>query len=109
MSQKKPRRFKGLELNQIVSKKDLLKRFSSHKSVKRWDKGSKEWKMHPVTNLLIDYKYAINVKKEVGIATVYGAESKRQRLKWLEIEGTNNKKSHLKGQYISLPMIITKN
>ena len=108
MVRKKTRRFKELELNQIVSKKDLLKRFRSHKGIKKWDKDSKEWKVHPITNLLIDYKYTIIIKREANGAMVYNAESKRQRLKWIEIEGSKKKKAYIKGQYISLPMILDK-
>ena len=108
MSQKKTRRLRSLELNQNVSKKDLLKRFRNRNGIKRWNNDSKEWKVHPIANLLIDYKYTIILKREANGAMVYNAESKRQLLKWIEIEGSKKKKAYIKGQYISSPMIINK-
>ncbi len=108
MARKKTRRFKELELNQIVSKKDLLKRFRNHKGIKKWNKDSMDWKLHLIADLLIDYKYTIVLKREENGAMVYNAESKRQRLKWIEIEGSKKKKAYIKGQYISLPMILDK-
>ncbi len=108
MTRKETRRLKSLELNQIVSKKDLLKRFRKHKGIKKWDKEKKEWKVHSITSLLIDYKYTIIIKRDAQCSMVYNAESKRQLLKWIEIEGTKKKKAYIKGQYISSPMILDK-
>ena len=108
MTRKETRRLKSLELNQIVSKKDLLKRFRKHKGIKKWDKEKKEWEVHSITSLLIDYKYTIIIKRDAQCSMVYNAESKRQLLKWIEIEGTKKKKAYIKGQYISSPMILDK-
>ena len=108
MTRKETRRLKSLELNQIVSKKDLLKRFRKHKGIKKWNKETKAWKVHSITSLLIDYKYTIIIKREAQCSMVYNAESKRQLLKWIEIEGSKKKKDYIKEQFISLPMIINK-
>jgi len=108
MGQKGTRRLKSLELHQIVSKRDLLKRFRKHKGIKKWDKDSMNWKVHLIADLLIDYKYTVALKREANGAIVYNAESKRQRLKWIEIEGSKKKKAYIKEQYISSPMILDK-
>ena len=100
------KRIKDLQIGDVVSKKDFLKRFSNTSSKKRWNKDKCSFVEIPLSKLMLDYKYEIDEKKYGNVALVYVAESKRQKIRWIEIEGKNTKKSYFKKHYISSPNII---
>lgn len=100
------KRIKDLQVGDVVSKKDFLKRFSNTSSKKRWNRDKCSFVEIPLSKLMLDYKYEIVEKKYGEVALVYVAESKRQKIRWIEIEGKNNKKSYFKNHYISSPNII---
>jgi|TARA_B100001564_G_scaffold347753_1_gene348858 hypothetical protein len=100
------KRIKDLVVGDVVSKKDFLKRFSNTSSKKRWNKDKGKFIDIPISKLMLDYKYEIIEKKYGDIAVVYVALSKRQKIRWIEIEGKNTKKSYFKKHYISSPNII---
>jgi len=102
----KTKRIKDLIVGEVVSKKDFIKRFSNTSSKKRWNSEQGKFINLPVSKLLLDYKYEIIEKRTEDIAVVYVASSKRQKIRWLEIEGKNTKKSYFKKHYVSSPNII---
>ena len=102
----KTKRIKDLIVGEVVSKKDFIKRFSNTSSKKRWNSEQCKFINLPVSKLLLDYKYEIIEKRTEDIAVVYVASSKRQKIRWLEIEGKNTKKSYFKKHYVSSPNII---
>lgn len=102
----KTKRIKDLIVGEVVSKKDFIKRFSNTSSKKRWNSEQGKFINLSVSKLLLDYKYEIIEKRTEDIAVVYVASSKRQKIRWLEIEGKNTKKSYFKKHYVSSPNII---